>query len=66
MILETGRLAIQAIFRNALRSSLTVLGVVIGVAAVIAMVTLGQGTTARVATEVAQLGSNLWARLRRR
>ncbi|MCZ4345196.1 ABC transporter permease [Devosia neptuniae] len=59
MILETGRLAIQAIFRNALRSSLTVLGVVIGVAAVIAMVTLGQGTTARVATEVAQLGSNL-------
>ncbi|MEO9299038.1 ABC transporter permease [Devosia alba] len=59
MILETGKLAIQAIFRNALRSSLTVLGVVIGVAAVIAMVTLGQGTTARVATEVAQLGSNL-------
>jgi len=59
MIWETSKLAIQAIFRNALRSFLTVLGVVIGVAAVITMVTLGQGTTARVTSEVAQLGSNL-------
>lgn len=59
MIWETTKLAIQAIFRNALRSFLTVLGVVIGVAAVIAMVTLGQGTTLRVSAEVAQLGSNL-------
>lgn len=59
MLWETAKLAIQAIFRNALRSFLTVLGIVIGVAAVIAMVTLGQGTTVRVTSEVAQLGSNL-------
>lgn len=53
------KLATKAIFTNALRSSLTVLGVVIGVAAVIAMVTMGQGASARVATEVSALGSNL-------
>ena len=44
--------------RNALRSFLTVLGIVIGVAAVIAMVTIGNGTTAKV-TASAKLGSNL-------
>ena len=48
MLWETVRLALQAIFRNALRSFLTVLGVVIGVAAVIAMVTVGQGSTDQV------------------
>ncbi|HEY8594508.1 MAG TPA: ABC transporter permease [Devosiaceae bacterium] len=59
MLYETIRLAIQAIWRNALRSFLTVLGVVIGVAAVIAMVTLGQGTTISVQSSIASLGSNL-------
>ena len=59
MILETLKLAIQAIRRNALRSFLTLLGIVIGVAAVIAMVTIGNGTTARVAADMAKLGSNL-------
>ena len=49
----------SAIRRNALRSFLTVLGVVIGVAAVIAMVTLGQGTTEQVTEDVAKLGTNL-------
>ncbi len=48
MFLETVHLAVQAIFRNAMRSFLTVLGIVIGVAAVIAMVTVGQGSTAQV------------------
>ena len=41
MLLETVKLALQAIRRNAFRSMLTVLGIVIGVAAVIAMVTIG-------------------------
>ncbi len=59
MLLETVRLARQAIFRNILRSSLTVLGIVIGVAAVIAMVTIGNGTTAKVKADLSRLGSNL-------
>lgn len=59
MIWETIRLAIQAIFRNALRSVLTVLGVVIGVAAVIAMVTVGQGSSDQVTADVAKLGTNV-------
>jgi putative ABC transport system permease protein len=59
MLLETFKLAMQAIKRNALRSTLTMLGIVIGVAAVIAMVTIGNGTTAQVSVEIARLGSNL-------
>ena len=59
MFVEAVRLALQAIFRNALRSFLTVLGVVIGVAAVIAMVTVGQGSTEQVAADVGKLGTNL-------
>lgn len=59
MLLETIRLAVQAIFRNALRSFLTVLGIVIGVGAVIAMVTVGQGSTDQVTADVEKLGSNM-------
>ncbi len=59
MLFETIRLASQAISRNALRSFLTVLGVVIGVGAVIAMVTIGNGTTAQVQSEISALGTNL-------
>lgn len=59
MFLETVKLASRAIFRNMLRSFLTVLGVVIGVAAVIAMVTIGNGTTAQVTAEISKLGTNL-------
>jgi putative ABC transport system permease protein len=59
MILEAIKLALQAIRRNVLRSFLTVLGIVIGVAAVIAMVTIGNGTTAKVTADLAKLGSNL-------
>ena len=59
MIWETVRLAFQAILRNALRSFLTVLGVVIGVAAVIAMVTIGQGSSEQVTASVESLGSNV-------
>ena len=59
MLLETIRLALSAVFRNKLRSFLTVLGIVIGVASVIAMVTVGQGSTVQVQNDVASLGSNL-------
>jgi putative ABC transport system permease protein len=59
MFLETLLLALRAIRRNALRSALTILGVVIGVAAVITMVTVGNGATARVTSDIASLGSNL-------
>ena len=59
MFYETLKLAVQAIRRNALRSFLTLLGIVIGVSAVIAMVTIGTGTTQKVKEEMAKLGSNM-------
>jgi len=59
MFFETVKLSIRTIARNALRSFLTVLGVVIGVGAVVVMVTLGEGTTTAVTTEVAKLGTNI-------
>jgi putative ABC transport system permease protein len=52
-------LALREIRRNIMRSSLTMLGIVIGVAAVIVMVSLGRGATAQVGQQIASLGSNL-------
>ena len=52
-------LALREIRRNVLRSFLTILGVVIGVAAVIVMVTLGGGATKAVATQIESMGTNL-------
>jgi putative ABC transport system permease protein len=52
-------LAFRAIRRNLLRSFLTVLGIVIGVAAVITMVTLGNGATRSVSDQISSMGSNL-------
>ncbi len=52
-------LALRAIRRNLLRSFLTILGIVIGVSAVITMVTLGKGATRAVSDQIAGLGSNL-------
>jgi putative ABC transport system permease protein len=52
-------LALREIRRNIMRSSLTMLGIVIGVAAVIVMVNLGRGATAQVSQQIASLGSNL-------
>jgi putative ABC transport system permease protein len=52
-------LAFREIRRNVLRSFLTILGVVIGVASVIVMVTLGNGATRAVATQIESMGSNL-------
>ncbi|MBR9981030.1 MAG: ABC transporter permease [Desulfatitalea sp.] len=59
MLWETYLLAQRAIRRNVLRSALTVLGIVIGVAAVITMVTLGSGATAQVTSDISKLGSNM-------
>lgn len=53
------KLALQEIRRNLLRSFLTTLGIIIGVAAVITMVSLGKGATAQVTEQVASLGTNL-------
>lgn len=52
-------IALREIRRNLMRAFLTVLGVIIGVAAVITMVTLGQGTTEAVKSQISSLGSNL-------
>jgi len=52
-------LAVRAIRRNVLRSFLTILGVVIGVSAVVIMVTLGDGATQSVKDQITSLGSNL-------
>ena len=52
-------LALREIRRNLMRSFLTILGIVIGVAAVVTMVTLGNGATQAVADQISSLGSNL-------
>ena len=59
MVWNTLLLALRALRRNALRSGLTMLGIVIGVAAVITIVTLGSGVSARVASGVSSLGDRL-------
>ncbi|WP_020404712.1 ABC transporter permease [Gracilimonas tropica] len=59
MIWSTLKLAFSEIGRNLMRSSLTILGIVIGVAAVISMVTLGGGATTQITNEITSLGSNL-------
>jgi putative ABC transport system permease protein len=56
---QTILLALREIHRNLMRSILTILGIVIGVAAVITMVTLGTGATASVTSEIESMGSNL-------
>jgi len=53
------RIAIRALRVNKLRSALTMLGIVIGVGAVITMVSVGAGAQARVAEQIASLGSNM-------
>jgi putative ABC transport system permease protein len=59
MIWNALLLAMREIRRNALRSFLTILGTVIGVAAVIVMVTIGGGATVQITEQMASLGSNL-------
>ncbi|MHA6721676.1 ABC transporter permease [Sphingomonas sp. RS2018] len=59
MFFTTFILAIRSIRRHLLRSFLTTLGIVIGVAAVVTMVTLGKATTASVQKQISALGTNV-------
>ena len=59
MLLSVFLLALRSVQRNLLRSFLTILGIVIGVSAVITMVTLGNGATQEIRTQISGLGTNL-------
>jgi len=59
MLYSVFMLALRSVRRNMLRSFLTILGIVIGVAAVITMVTLGNGATQAIKTQISSLGTNL-------
>jgi len=56
---ESIRVSLRALRANKLRSSLTMLGIIIGVAAVIAMVGIGNGATASITSQIQGMGSNL-------
>ena len=56
---EILRIATDALMRNKMRSLLTMLGIIIGVGAVIAMVAIGQGAQASVDAQISSLGSNV-------
>ena len=58
-LLATFRIAIRALRRNKLRTALTMLGIIIGVGAVIAMVGIGNGAKSQVEAQVASLGQNV-------
>jgi putative ABC transport system permease protein len=58
-VLASARIAVRALRVNKLRSALTMLGIVIGVGAVIAMVAVGSGAQARVAEQIQSLGANI-------
>src|SRR3989454_12488748 len=53
------RIAMRALARNKLRSALTMLGIIIGVGAVIAMVSVGQGAQEQAQQQIAAMGSNM-------
>ena len=57
--LMTLRIAFKALGRNKMRSGLTMLGIIIGVGAVIAMIAIGSGAKARIQEQIASMGSNL-------
>ncbi len=58
-LMMTFKIAGRALARNTLRSALTMLGIIIGVGAVIAMIAVGQGAKAQVEAQIASIGSNL-------
>jgi putative ABC transport system permease protein len=57
--LMTLRIALRALARNKLRAFLTMLGIIIGVGAVIAMVAIGEGAKATIRSQIASLGTNV-------
>jgi putative ABC transport system permease protein len=59
MTLPVIRIALRALARNKVRSALTMLGIIIGVASVIAMVSLGQGAQKQVQDQISSMGTNM-------
>src|SRR5437868_4234485 len=58
-LLLTVKIALKALSRNKMRSMLTMLGIIIGVGAVIAMIAIGQGASSQIQSQIAQLGNNM-------
>ncbi|MGB7062933.1 MAG: ABC transporter permease [Candidatus Zixiibacteriota bacterium] len=58
-VMESLSMAVSSIFSNKLRSFLTMLGIIVGVAAVIAMIGIGKGAGAQITERISQLGANL-------
>ena len=58
-LLASLRIALRALMVNKMRSALTMLGIIIGVSAVIAMIAVGSGAKQRIAEQIASMGSNL-------
>src|SRR5260370_27408235 len=58
-LIATIKIALRALTRNKMGSILTMLGIIIGVGAVIAMVGIGQGASASIQSQIAQLGNNM-------
>jgi putative ABC transport system permease protein len=59
IVLATFKIAVRALKRNTLRTLLTMLGIIIGVGAVIAMVSIGNGAKARIEAQIAAMGQNV-------
>ena len=59
LLIITVRIALRALRRNTMRSLLTILGIIIGVAAVIAMVSISQGASIAVQDQIARMGNNM-------
>ena len=59
IVLATLKIAVRALKRNTLRTLLTMLGIIIGVGAVIAMVSIGNGAKARIEAQIAAMGQNV-------
>ena len=58
-VVELLRLALSRLRRARVRAALTMLGVIIGVASVVGLVSVGRGTTARITEQLSSLGTNL-------
>ena len=58
-ILSTLRIALRALWVNKMRSSLTMLGIIIGVSAVIIMLAVGTGISQKISGQISSIGSNL-------
>jgi len=58
-LIEVGRLAFESLFANKVRALLTMLGVIIGVASVVALLAIGNGATASITSQIQSIGTNL-------